>query len=340
METQSKKEVLAGESRLADRLWRQKLELPGLIALGLLGAGIGLGVLSIGGFGPKPWTESVEFRVWGLLVVAQTATWVLAAAVLLSPPMLNPIRGIYADARRSVRTFVLAAAVPLVGFAVLGPALLTVDYPLPGSVPKSIVLNLLGAAVALLGVAEMALVKAALQGEPARGGAADLDRFLELRSVLQRVLAVVGAILGAAILATGARRNAANAYPDHLRAYIHGHPGYLQQHQAQKSFLNTALHAPFPHEYLLFFGAFLTLLLALFYAPVYLRLLETGRANLEAACPLGDPASAGWADSYEKRKKLQEYLQLEVSASASFRAGVAIFAPLGSALLALLLGTG
>ena len=88
------------------------------------------------------------------------------------------------------------------------------------------------------------------------------------------------------------------------------------------------------------YGAYLTLLLALFYAPVYLRLLEAGRANLDAACPLGDPSSAGWTDSYEKRKKLQEYLQLEVTASASFRAGVAIFAPLASALVALLLGTG
>jgi hypothetical protein len=322
----------AGESGLAARLWRQKLELPGLITLGLVGAGIGLGVLRIGGLGPKLWTASVEFRVWALLVAGQTAAWAVAAAVLLSPLVRDPIRGVYAKARRSVETFVLAAAVPLVGFAVLGPVLVSVKYPLPGHQPKSIVLNLLGAAVALLGVTEMALVKAALQAEPARGGAADLVRFLELRGVLQRVLAVVGTSLGAAILATGARRNAVNAYPEHLRA----HPGFLHDHPAQRDFL----HASFPHEYLLFYGAYLTLLLALFYAPVYLRLLEAGRANLDAACPLGDPSSADWSDAYEKRKRLQEYLQLDVTASASFRAGVAIFAPLGSALVALLLGTG
>ena len=231
-----------------------------------------------------------------------------------------------------MRTFVLAAAIPLVGFAVLAPLRLTVHNPLPGQQTKFIILNLLGAAVALLGVAEMALVKAALQAEPARGGAADFVRFLELRGVLQRILAVEGTILGAAILVTGALRNAVNAYPGQLRA----HPGFLHHHPSQKDFL----HASYPHEYLLLYGAYLTLLLALFYAPVYLRLLEAGRANLDAACPLGDPSSAGWTDSYEKRKKLQEYLQLEVTASASFRAGVAIFAPLASALVALLLGTG
>ena len=90
---------------------------------------------------------------------------------------------------------------------------------------------------------------------------------------------------------------------------------------------------------MLFYGAYLTLLLALFYAPVYLRLLEAGRANLDAACKLEEPTSPTWADTYDKRKKLQEHLQLEVTTSASFRAGVAILAPLASALVALLLGT-
>ena len=180
-----------------------------------------------------------------------------------------PIGGVYTKARRSVRTFVLAAAIPLVGFAVLAPLRLTVHNPLPGQQTKFIILNLLGAAVALLGVAEMALVKAALQAEPARGGAADFVHFLELRGVLQRILAVEGTILGAAILVTGALRNAVNAYPGQLRA----HPGFLHHHPSQKDFL----HASYPHEYLLLYGAYLTLLLALFYAPVYLRLLEAGQ---------------------------------------------------------------
>ena len=154
MATESKGGLFAtaGESGLAARLWRQKLELPGLITLALIGAGIGLGVLRVGGFGPKPWTVLAAFRFWALLVAGETAIWTLAAAVLLSPLVRDPIGGVYTKARRSVRTFVLAAAITLVGFAVLAPLRLTVHNPLPGQQTKFIILNLLGAAVALLGV--------------------------------------------------------------------------------------------------------------------------------------------------------------------------------------------
>ena len=132
---------MAGESRLAARLWRQKLELPGLVALGLVGAGIGLGVLRIGGFGPELWRRSVPFQVWKVLVGAQTAVLAVAATVLLSPLVCDPIRGAYTKARRPVQTFVVAAAVPLVGFAVLGPVLFTVDYPLPGALTSTILIT-------------------------------------------------------------------------------------------------------------------------------------------------------------------------------------------------------
>jgi hypothetical protein len=75
------------------------------------------------------------------------------------------------------------------------------------------------------------------------------------------------------------------------------------------------------------------------YAPVYRRLLEVGRANLDAACPDIEPASPEWLAAYEKRQKLSQHLQLEVTTSASFQSGIAILAPLASALVALLLGT-
>jgi hypothetical protein len=70
------------------------------------------------------------------------------------------------------------------------------------------------------------------------------------------------------------------------------------------------------------------------------RLLQVGRgANLDDACPLVEPASPEWLAAYEKREKLGQYLQLEVTGSSSFQAGIAILVPLTSALVALLLGT-
>jgi len=210
-------------ARIGRELRQGHLELPALIGLALLGGAIGLGVLSVGGFGPSPWQQSAELRFWVFLIVAQTATWALGAAVLLSAQLRMPLAGIWAKARAAVTTGVLAAAVPLVGFASLASLHSSLQYPLPHHAAKIFVLSLIGSAVALLGVAELALVKTALQDEPARGSAADIERFLELRAVLQRILAVEGTILGTAILATGALRNAVIAYPDHLRA----NPAYV-----------------------------------------------------------------------------------------------------------------
>lgn len=84
------------------------------------------------------------------------------------------------------------------------------------------------------------------------------------------------------------------------------------------------------------YGAFFTML-ALVYAPIYFTLLQVGRANVDAACKMAEPASTTWLATYEKRRKLEEHVQLEIATSASFRTGVAILAPLTSALVALLL---
>jgi hypothetical protein len=88
----------------------------------------------------------------------------------------------------------------------------------------------------------------------------------------------------------------------------------------------------------LLYGAFFTLLLAVLYAPVYRRLLEQGRRLVDAVCPVPEPVSAEWSAAYEKRRKLEELLQLQLTTSASFRAGIAIAAPLGSSIFGLLIG--
>ena len=120
-------------------------------------------------------------------------------------------------------------------------------------------------------------------------------------------------ILGAAILATGSLRNS-------VVVWHH----------------NDA--TAFPREFVLMYGGFFTLLLALLYAPVYQTLLDTGRKLVDGACPAVEPRSSAWTDVYEKRKKLEELLQLEVTTSSSFRAGIAIMAPLASSVVGLLLG--
>ena len=289
------------------------LELPVLIALALAGGTIGAGVVSLKGSGPAAFTASGQFILWHPLIAAQTALWAIAAAALLTSPVLKTLEGPWSEARGAVVASVVAAAIPLYGFVVYATLYSPVSYPLPGHRWKLFGLDTLGTTIALIGVAQFALVGAALQNQAAGGTLADVARYLELRSLLQRVLAIEGAILGAAVLAAGALRNAVIAY--------------------------THRQASYPREYVFIVGIYFTLVLALLYAPVYRKLLELGRANLEAACPPVEPASPEWLATYEKRERLGQHLQLEVTTNATFRAGIAILAPLGSALVALLLGT-
>jgi hypothetical protein len=298
---------------MRDYLRRQHLELPAILALAVGGGAIGLGIVSVGGWGPSKLTHLAEFRLWLFLIAAQTSLWAIGAAVFLAPQLRLPVAGLSATARVPVVASVAATAAPLVAFFVYAKYTLDLHYPLPYHEWKILALSLIGMGVALLGVAQLALVKAALENEPASGTLADVERYLGLRTLLERVLAVEGAILGAAILSAGGLRNTVVAFHSHDQS-------------------------SFPRDYVLVYGAYFTLLLALLYAPVYLRLLEVGRANVDAACKPEEPASPNWLPAYQKRKKLEEHLQLQLTTGASFRAGVAILAPLGSALVGLLIG--
>ena len=174
-------------------------------------------------------------------------------------------------------------------------------------------LSLVGCAIALYGVLALGRVHYALHHTKIPANSDGIASYLELRAILQRVLLVEGAIIGAAVLASGALRNAVVAFHDHD-------------------------DSKFPRELVLVYGAYFTTLLALLYAPVYIRLLAVGSHIVDGICPSVDPRSTEWTDVYEKRKKLDELLELQVATSASFKAGIAIAAPLGSSIVGLLIG--
>ena len=152
-----------------------------------------------------------------------------------------------------------------------------VKNPLPDHRWKLFGLYTLGTTIALIGVAVFALIKVCLQEGGVRGTAVDIARYIHLRRLLQRVLTIEGAILAAAVLSAGALRNAVISSTHHQSAY--------------------------PRELVFIVGAYYTLILALLYAPVYAKLLEVGRANLDAACPLVEPASPEWLAAYRKARK-------------------------------------
>jgi len=57
----------------------------------------------------------------------------------------------------------------------------------------------------------------------------------------------------------------------------------------------------------------------------------------EATYPLPDPSDATFFDVVEKRSKLDDLLQTNLSATMTFKAGVAIFTPLAASLTSTLL---
>jgi hypothetical protein len=342
------------------RLTQERYQLPALITIALAGAAVGFGVSSLDGFARKAYAlfgassrnglagkayavkasdltqdqlrrdaftysgdafkHSGEFRMWLFLIVVQTALWAVAAAVLLSPQMRRPLREVWSRAHAPVVASVSTAGIPLAAVVIFASVHSEIHYPLPWHSWKVLALSLIGIGVALIGIAELAAIKFALENDPpVAGNSADIERYLRLRTLLQRILGIEGAIIGAAVLATGGLRNAVVAYDGLVANY-------------------GITNSPFPREYVLIYGAFFTLMLALLYAPVYFKLLEVGRKNVNAACPAEDPTSPAWLPAYEKRQRLEEHLQLGVATSASFRAGVAILTPLASALVALLLG--
>jgi hypothetical protein len=287
----------------------------GVGALALLGALLAFAILYLDYPFPKRshrFTESGPYFLWLVIVCGQVALW-----FALTPTIAQTLIR-YGEHWPRARRQVVGVAAALFLLVVL-PLLLgqqlhgTPKYPLPYRSTKILVITLIGVAVAVLASAAITLIMSAIaaatepSGKPAAG---ELDRFFELRTTLTRVLAIEGAILGAAILATGALRHAVVA---------------------------TRGERAFPQETLLAYGGYLSAILALLYIPAYARVLELGRQLRNRIAPL-DPSQTAAIDTLEQRAKLTELLDLDVNASTSFRTSVLILTPLTSSLLGLLIG--
>ncbi|MGZ4271187.1 MAG: hypothetical protein ACXVSX_18505, partial [Solirubrobacteraceae bacterium] len=141
----------------------------------------------------------------------------------------------------------------------------------------------------------------------------------ELRGALDRLVLCMGVIVGAAILATGALRNATISWS-------------RVQHSALPP------DQIFPPEQVLLAGVYFTGLLALLAIPNYERLLSAGGRLRDEQFPVRWPPEPGWKERLDERRAVDGLLKLELSPAASFRAAVAILAPLASSLVSRVLG--
>jgi hypothetical protein len=185
-----------------------------------------------------------------------------------------------------------------------------IDYELPHYRRKAMVLWSIGLSPALLGAAAIALIFTASERAIRRAGAQvdadEVQNYLRLRTLLQRMLIVEAAILGGSILTNGTLRHAVNQ--------IHRHA--------------------FPKEELIAFGAWLSFVEALLYGPTHWRLRDLGSCLCKRLVPL-EGRGTELTKSLDDRKNLETLLGLHVTAGAGFQNALVILAPL---VISLILG--
>jgi len=261
--------------------------------------------------------HSSQFVLWAALICAQTTFWTLAAA-----PVFSMLRRNWAG-WRSQRWDIIISGLLLVAVAVSIVAVTNYIGPVPGPHPSNQVFphqhvkiwSITGVALILALGASVSIWLIRGRLDELRTDATDreIELFIEFRSELERLLGILGAIVGLAVLATAALRQVVLEYVSL------GHE-----------------KASFPPDYPILYGLILSLVVALVYLPTYLALLKTGSDLRDRAAPLGAPGEPDFEAVIAKRRTLTDLLGLEISASTSFRVSATILSPLFAALISLL----
>jgi hypothetical protein len=268
-----------------------------------------------------------EGQIWLAVLLGQGALWALFGAIVIPAVWrLRPWRPSVAAVVVGVIVIVLLSGIGL-ALARFGPQ---PDYPLVGHGWKLIVMSAVGSLIAFLalimawaavGEADQALARirdvepraarnAALAAHVAERASdtTAIEWYLRLRETLTRSLGVQGAILAAAVLATGARQDALKS---------------------------VGVSVPFEHT--VEYGLVLSALIGVLYFPCHQRLSELGAAIQEQVRPPPTADDPDLLEVYDQRSALGKLLQLDITAVTAFRASLAILAPLASGVVAELL---
>ncbi len=259
----------------------------------------------------RDFASSGAFLFWVALLSAQTMLWTVALA-----PLLTTFRRHWrAREPQSLRREVIPSAVILASFVAALVILPRAGGKLPEIIPhhhlKIDILTAVALVVALVAATSIWLIRGRAEalGRKKTFAKNDLNSYLGLRSDLDGLLAFLGAVIGLAVLASAALRHLSLLYDETI---------------------------DFPAESVVLYGLVLSLLVAFIYLPTFLTVQRAGEHIRNSVQDLPAPDDTELDSKLARRKTLDELLGLQVSASGSFRVGVAILSPLLGALTSLL----
>ena len=284
-----------------------------VVLWGALGGGL-IGLLVL--VGDLPWWDDADrrraedgtFGLWAAAIAAQTMVWVLAFPAIraISRRRRTP------EAARSREIVWATAALALVGLAVAILPPLTGDLPetIPNRGLKTFLLNLAAFTLAVYAARAMWFAVAELRALGS-SSAADLDALLlhrRLRGEIGLLLRILGALVTLAVIASAA-----------LRAFT----------------ASVDAEGALPAQAVVLYGVTLSLVLALIYVPAHETMLASGGALRDRIAPLLQPDDPGFEGRLGLRDRIDSFLGLDVGASVSLRAGIAILSPLLGSLVSL-----
>jgi hypothetical protein len=252
--------------------------------------------------------DSPGFATWAAVLAAQSAFW-----AVVTVPLWREVRALYRATDPGLSIWVIPGLIvaALALLALFSPAR-EAPWPLVGHQIKAWVLTTAAAAgVGVPAIFGICLVQDRVRRHrPDTMATGDVDVALSARAQIRRYLGTAGAVIGLAVLASGALRLATV-------------PEYLDE-------------SAFPATAVLLYGAFFTGLLVLVYVPAHLSLRRFCVDIREHYFPVSDmppPTREDFAGWVESRARLDTLTQVNVTTGQQLQAGLFILAPLVSGIL-------
>ncbi len=253
------------------------------------------------------------FYLWAIADGVLLALW-----LILLMPVFQHIKAVKGE--RTIPSKLWGLLALLLVAALLPSILLEPAGPLSHHALKLAFLTTAGVSVGIFALVGLWLIIGRLEHERESKliGTAYIKELMHMRRQMNFFLGVLGVEIGTAILATGARRfaqiSAYKAFPD--------------------VFEGTEWTADaFTIEFLLAYGAYYSVLLAIVYLPVHVRFNQVAGAFIDSYRPLpADPANADWSAWAADREAMGDTLQVGLIAPKAFVLAP-IFAPFSGALI-------